>query len=401
MKILQVNKYHYPKGGADKYYLNLSNKLESSNFKVANFSMHHPKNIDSRWSKYFISQIEFNSSSLKDKLKTPGRIIYSLEAKNKFEKLINDFKPDIVHLHNIYHQISPSILTITKKYKIPTVIHLHDYKLICPNYQLFVNNSVCQACKQKKYYKCFLKKCVKNSYSKSALATLEMYIHHFILNIYQNNIDKLISPSQFLKNKFVEFGWPAEKISVLCNPFDSSLRSKKNLETKDYLLYFGRLSKEKGIHILLDAIKNSQENLKIIGTGSIENQLKKIAKINNLKIEFLGYKQGDDLADIISQAKAVIIPSIWWENMPLNMLEALNLGRPVIASYTGGIPEIINEGKNGLLFKTGSAKDLKEKIAKLHKLNLNKLSINAKESVKHLSEDKNFEKIKSIYKTLI
>jgi len=401
MKILQVNKYHYPKGGADKYYLKLSKKLENSNFDLANFSMQHSKNLDSKWSRYFVSNIEFNNSKLIDKLKTPGRIIYSLEAKNKFEKLINNFKPDLIHLHNIYHQISPSILNVAKKHKIPTVIHLHDYKLICPNYQLFVNNSVCQSCKKKKYYHCFLKKCVKNSYCKSALASLEMYIHHSILNIYKKNIDHLISPSKFLKNKFVEFGWPSEKISVLYNPFDSTLKTKKDLKRKNYLLYFGRLSKEKGIDILLNALKSTNESLKVVGTGPYENQLKKIAKEKNLNVEFLGFKQGDDLVSIISEAKAVVIPSIWWENMPLNMLEALSLEKPVIASNTGGMPEIIKEGENGLLFKPASVSELKEKIKKLNKLDLDKMGKKAKESVKHLSEDRNFEKLKLIYKTLL
>jgi len=397
MKILQVNKYHYPKGGADKYYLKLSQKLKEANYEVANFSMLHPKNLDSKWSKYFVSNIEFNNSKFIDKLKTPGRIIYSLEAKNKFEKLVKDFKPDIVHLHNIYHQISPSILNITRKYQIPTIIHLHDYKLICPNYQLFTNNHTCQACLKKRYYNCFFKKCLKNSYSKSALASLEMYIHHSILNIYKKNIDHLISPSKFLKNKFVEFGWPSEKISVLYNPFDSTLETKKDLKRKNYLLYFGRLSKEKGIDVLLNALKSTNESLKIVGSGSYENQLKKLAKEKNLNVEFLGFKEGDDLISIISEAKAVIIPSIWWENMPLNMLEALSLEKPVIASSTGGMPEIIKEGENGLLFKPGSVSELREKIKKLNQLDLDKMGKKAKESVKHLNEDSNLKAIEEIY----
>ena len=397
MKILQVNKYHYPKGGADKYYLKLSQKLKEANYEVANFSMLHPKNLDSKWSKYFVSNIEFNNSKFIDKLKTPGRIIYSLEAKNKFEKLVKDFKPDIVHLHNIYHQISPSILNITRKYQIPTIIHLHDYKLICPNYQLFTNNHTCQACLKQKYYNCFLKKCLKNSYSKSALASLEMYIHHSILNIYKKNIDHLISPSKFLKNKFVEFGWQENKFSVVYNSFDSKLKAKKDFKRKNYLLYFGRLSKEKGVDVLLNALKSTNESLKIVGSGPYENQLKKLAKEKNLNVEFLGFKEGDDLISIISETKAVVIPSIWWENMPLNMLEALSLEKPVIASSTGGMPEIIKEGENGLLFKPGSVSELREKIKKLNQLDLDKMGKKAKESVKHLNEDSNLKAIEKIY----
>jgi glycosyltransferase involved in cell wall biosynthesis len=401
MKILQVNKYHFPKGGADKYYLNLSKKLEENNYQVANFSMHHPDNFSSKWSKYFVSNIEFNNSSLLNKLKSPGRIIYSLEAKNKFEKLVNDFKPNIIHLHNIYHQISPSILHISKKYNIPTIIHLHDYKLVCPNYQLFVNNKTCQACLKKKYYNCLLKKCHKNSYSKSALASLEMYIHHSILNIYQKNIDHLISPSQFLRDKFLEFAWDKNKFSVVYNPFDNQLKEKKELKRKDFLLYFGRLSPEKGIETIINSLEKTNEKLIIVGSGPSENDLKKIAKKKNINVKFLGYKKGDDLLKIILEAKAVLIPSIWWENMPLNMLEALSLGKVVIASNTGGIPEIIKEGINGFLFSPKNSQELKEKINKLNSVNLEEMSISAKRSVSHLNPENNLKNIIDIYLKLL
>ncbi len=401
MKILQVNKYHFPKGGADKYYLNISQALVEKNHQVANFSMQHPNNISSNWSKYFVSNIEFNNSSIKDKLKSPGRIIYSLEARNKFEKLVNDFKPDIVHLHNIYHQISPSILHITKKYKIPTIIHLHDYKLVCPNYQLFVNNNTCQACLKKKYYNCLLKKCHKNSYTKSALASLEMYIHHSILNIYKKNIDHLISPSQFLRDKFVDFGWDRNKFSVIYNPFDSQLKEKNQVKRKDFLLYFGRLSPEKGIETLINSLENTNEKLIIVGSGPSENNLKKLAKKKNINVEFLGYKKGDDLVKIVLEAKAVVIPSIWWENMPLNMLEALSLGKVIIASNTGGMPEIIKEGDNGFLFSPKNIIELREKINQLKKVNLEEMSISAKKSVSDLNPENNIKNIENVYLKLL
>ncbi len=401
MKILQVNKYHFPKGGADKYYLKLSKKLEENKYQVANFSMDHPENIESKWSKYFVSNIEFNNSSFFNKIKTPGRIIYSLESKRKFEKLVIDFKPDIVHLHNIYHQISPSILHITKKYKIPTIIHLHDYKLVCPNYQLFVNNNTCQACLKHKYYKCLVKKCHKNSYTKSALVALEMYIHHSILNIYKKNIDHLISPSNFLKDKFIEFGWEENKFSVIYNPFDSQLTVNENIQRKDYLLYFGRLSPEKGIESLINSLKNTNERLKIVGSGPSENNLKKLAKEKNLNIEFLGFKERNELLNIISEAKAVVIPSIWWENMPLNMLEALSLGKIVIASNIGGMPEIIKEGVNGFLFSPKNIIELREKIEKLDYVDLDEMGTSAKESVKDLTEDNNLRKVEELYLKLI
>jgi glycosyltransferase involved in cell wall biosynthesis len=223
MRILQVNKFHYNRGGADKYYLSLIKNLEQDGHQVAAFSMYHPKNSASLYAKYFVSRLSFNEGGLIDILKTPGRMIYSLEAKRKFKNLVKDFKPEIIHIHNIYHQISPSILDIAAKFKIPVVMHLHDYKLICPNYQLFVGGETCEACKPHKYFNCYRKQCFKGSKSKSMLATLEMFIHHRLLKIYEKNIHTFIAPSDFMKQKLVEFGWNINKIKLVINPFDAEM----------------------------------------------------------------------------------------------------------------------------------------------------------------------------------
>lgn len=401
MRILQVNKYHHNKGGADKYYLNLSKLLEERGHDLAYFSMQHPDNIESNWSKYFVSNIEFNNGNLFDKFKSPFRIFYSQEAKRKFEKLIIDFKPEIIHLHNIYHQISPSILHVSKKYKIPTIIHLHDYKLICPNYQLFVNNNVCEDCKVYKYYNCFIKKCHKNSYSKSALVAFEMYFHHRLLNIYRKNIDYLISPSNFLRNKFIDFAWDENKITTIYNPFDSNLIKNSKIKSEDYLLYFGRLSREKGIDIIIKALKNTKILLNIVGKGEYENELKNLASKLNVRVNFLGYKEKQELSEIIQKAKAVIIPSIWYENMPLNMLEALSLEKIVIASNIGGMPEIIKDKQNSFLFEPGSVNSLKETILNLNNYNLKEIEKKAGLSVLNLSPANNIDQVLSVYKRFI
>lgn len=405
MKILQVNKFHYNRGGADKYYLELSESLRNSGHQVANFSMEHPNNIESEYSKYFVSRLSFNEGSFIDKIKTPARVIYSLEAKRKFRKLVEDFSPDIVHIHNIYHQISPSILDVAREFKIPVVMHLHDYKLICPNYQLFAHGKICEACKPNSYINCLKKKCFKNSYTKSALASLEMYIHHSCLKIYKKNISLFIAPSQFMKNKVAEFGWDRDKIKVIINPFSPQLQASDNeikeVEKENYLLYFGRLSKEKGINTLIHAASKTGEKVKIAGVGSEKENLEKLAKELNTSVEFLGFKKGNELKNIILKAKAVVIPSIWYENMPLSMLEALNLGSPVIASNIGGMPEIVKEGENGYLFDYGNSNDLASKIEKLNKSNINKLIEGARESVKHLSSKDNSKEVLEVYTEIL
>ncbi|MDI3496435.1 MAG: hypothetical protein PWQ35_456 [Patescibacteria group bacterium] len=405
MRILQVNKFHYPRGGADKYYLELGEALTVAGHQVAYFSMQHPKNIASDFDKYFVSRLSFNEGGWRDKLKAPGRIIYSLEAKRKFEALVLDFKPDIIHIHNIYHQLSPSILDVAKKYKIPVVMHLHDYKLICPNYQLFCRGQICEACKKRRYFNCVRRRCFKNSFSQSLLAAIEMTIHHKWLKIYQKNISLFIAPSKFMKNKVSEYGWDEKKIKVIYNFFSNSLKAGaeelRNKKEKDYLFYFGRLSEEKGISTLIEAAALSKQQLKIAGLGPELDHLKDLAKKLKVEADFLGFKTGEELKKLIMEARAVVLPSIWYENMPLSMLEALSLKTIVIASAQGGLPEIIKPGYNGFLFTALDAKDLATKIKELKNFNLDVLRENARLSVANLTVENNLKEILGVYQEIL
>lgn len=401
MRILQVNKFHYPRGGADKYYLELGKALEDSGETVAYFSMHHPKNIKSHWSKYFVTRLSFNEASLVDKIKMPGRIIYSFEAKQKFKKIVLDFKPDIIHIHNIYHQISPSILDVARKYRIPVIMHLHDYKLICPNYQLFAHGRIYEDFKPDHYFNCFKTRCFKNSYAKSFLASLEMTLHHKCWHIYKKNIALYIAPSQFMKNKIVEYGYKEDKCRVIYNPFSPNLEASEEevaSTTKgDYLLYFGRLSLEKGLDTLIRASAKSAFKLKIAGEGDQRELLEALSLQLKVNVEFIGFKSGRELRDLIMQAKATVLPSIWYENMPLSMLEALNLACPVIASDIGGMPELVKDGVNGFLFKAGDEDSLAAAIAKLDKTNIDKLGQAARNSAHHLSMESNVAQVLDTY----
>jgi glycosyltransferase involved in cell wall biosynthesis len=405
MRILQVNKFHYPRGGAEKYYLELGKALEEAGHEIAYFSMHHPKNLPSLYSKYFVSRLSFNEGGLKDKLKTPGRVIYSLEAKRKFKRLLQDFKPDIIHIHNIYHQLSPSILNVASHFKIPIVMHLHDYKLICPNYQLFAHGKICEDCKPNKYINCFKNRCFQGSYSKSALASIEMYIHHSWCKIYKKNISTFIAPSNFMKEKVSEYGWDKDKITTIYNPFSANLNTNhveiQNTKKEDYLLYFGRLSPEKGLSTLLRAASISGDNVKLAGLGPEKNNLENLAKKLKIKVEFLGFKSGEELKNIILKAKAVVIPSIWYENMPLSLLEALNLSCLVIASNIGGLPEIVKPPKNGFLFEAGNFLDLANKIKLLDSFPLEDIKRAAKESVADLTMANNLKKVENLYQEVL
>jgi glycosyltransferase involved in cell wall biosynthesis len=405
MKILQVNKFHYPRGGADIYFLNLTASLQAAGQEVAVFCMDHPKNLPSPWQKYFVSHLSFNAGGLKNKLKTPGRVLYSLEAKRKFTKLVKDFQPDIIHIHNIYHHLSPSILTVAKKYHIPMVMHLHDYKLICANHSLFTAGQTCKRCHPNKYYQCLLHRCIKGSLAGSGLAALEMYLHHSILKIYENNIDLFIAPSRFMKDLVVRYGWPANKLIVLNNPYSSDLKnndnSKNTVLTGDYLLYFGRLSPEKGITTLIQAAASGGYKTKIVGDGPDKDKLIKQAQQLQAPVEFIDFQAPEQLLPLIKQAQAIVIPSIWAENMPLTLLEALSLGKIVIASRIGGLPEIIKDGENGLLFTPGDANDLVKKIANLSNLNPEQVALAAQKTVENFSPAKHCQAILNIYQDVL
>jgi len=438
MKILQINKFFYLKGGSEKYFFELRNLLKKNNHQVIDFSMKDKKNLPSPYSEYFIEPTDLKSEGIFKNFKKTLRIIWNKEAQKKLEKLIKKEKPDIAHLHNIHHEISLSVLPVLKKYKIPIVQTLHDYQIICPNYKLYSQGKICEKCKRHKYYKCFLNKCVQNSYPKSLFAVFEAY-YYWQKNIYKN-VDIFIAPSKFLKNKFVEFGIPENKIvylpnfveichsSSLChsreggNPLLNNNEFKNNFfpsQENNYLLYFGRFSKEKGIDVLIKAMTlvNKKIKLKIVGNGPEKENLKKMVeklKINS-QIQFLGYKNQNELKEIIKNSLAVVAPSQWYENCPLSILEAFSFSKPVIASNLGGIPELVENKKTGFLFEPSNAKDLAEKInllfvsegdttscRLLDYKRLNAMGKSAQEQIeKKYNPEIHYQKLMEIYRTLL
>lgn len=382
MRILQVNKFFYRRGGAETHFLDLCQLLELRGHEVIHFSTADFRNEPSLYSKYFIPSINMRGQpGWWSSLKTVGHILYSTAAARKLERLIQDTKPEIAHLHNIYHHLSPSILPVLKKYKISVVMTLHDYKLICPNYKLYTQGEVCERCKKYKYYQAILHRCIFDKTMPSVVAAAEMSVHK-IWGVYEKDIDLFISPSEFLKNKLLEWGIK-NRVEVVPNFVSGSHAESQNSHpelvsgsrempkqvrhdaTNDYFLYFGRLTEEKGLLTLIWAMKQLPEiTLRLVGDGPLKEKLQNLTdKPDN--IELIGYKSGDELAQEIAKARAVVIPSEWYENYPLSILEAMNYGKPVIAANIGGLPEIVRDGVSGLLFQPGDANDLAEKIRRL------------------------------------
>lgn len=261
---------------------------------------------------------------------------------------------------------------------------LHSYKMVCAVNSLFVNNNVCVSCSNRRFYFGLFKRCIYNSFTKSFVMMCEMYLHHFFLNTY-GKIDLYITPSYFLRKKATEMGFK-QKIIVLPNIINLNDYSPQFNYKDESIVYFGRLSKEKGINILLDAIKGLDAYLKIIGDGPERNNLEEKVRREGIEnVIFLGFLEKEELKKEVSGAMFSVLPSICYENYPYGIIESFALGKLVIGSDIGGIPELIKEGETGFLFKTGSAEDLKNKILQL--INNKELIIRLGQNARKYIED--------------
>jgi glycosyltransferase involved in cell wall biosynthesis len=328
---------------------------------------------------------------------TVKEVIYSNSAKRSLRNLLGQLQPEIAHAHNIYGRLTTSVLDVLKEAGIPIIMTLHDMKLLCPNYLMLNHGKICEKCKGKRFHNAVITRCHKNSYTTSAIYALETWLNHFKGKY--NSIKYFIAPSQFLLQKHIEYGFPPEKLFYIPNFIDTKKISMSS-EIGSYLLYFGRLSSEKGIKTLLKAFRGLKLNtsLLVVGDGPDRKNLEALAVKN---VRFLGYLKGKFLFNAISNAKCVIVPSECYENSPLSVLESMAFGKPVIGSRIGGIPELIQEDKTGFLYEPGNTEALKNKI----ELMLNKtastiknIGKSAREKVeKEYSAESHYQKLMEVY----
>jgi glycosyltransferase involved in cell wall biosynthesis len=376
MKVLMINKFYYLRGGTERYCFDMTRLLQGKGHTVIPFSMIHEKNWQSEYAPYFVEEISFERSASPWRplasFRSAIRAIYSGEAREKLNSLIKAGRPDIAYLHNIHHQISLSILPVLKKHKIPIIWRLHDYSLFCPNY-LFSNShgAVCEACRGGRYYQAVLQKCRRDSRAASLVAAWGAYLDHWLG--LPDLVDLFIAPSRFVKAKMIQHGLSASRLTVIPNFIELSAFEPAHLappckakegEGDSYLLYFGRLSSEKGLRTLIQAVGQIPDSrLKIVGDGPQRQELESLAeRMACGRVEFAGYQVMEELLITLKGAKMVILPSEWYENCPYTILEAFALGKPVIASDIGGIPELIEDGEDGLLFEPGNAEGLADRI---------------------------------------
>jgi len=406
MKILICHKFHFIQGGAERYVFDLCGGLQALGHDIIHFSSQDNRNFESRWSEYFVRNVDYDKllkESIIPAIKNACSLAYSFEAKRKIEYLIDNYKPQVAHIHNIYHQISPSILHSFRKKRIPVVMTLHDYKLICPSYNLFCKGFLCDKCKGGNYYYAVLNKCLKDSRLASLLGCIEMYFHKF-LDIYKN-VDLFIAPSRFIQDKMVDFGIEQEK--VLFTPHAINLnRFIQNFNPGKYILYLGRLYPEKGVKTLLKSLRYLPHiPAKILGDGPQRLELESFAQREGIRnIEFLGYRPKEELRGFISNSLCVVVPSEWYEVSGLSIYEAFASGKCVIGSRIGGIPELIDNNNNGLLFEPGNYRELAEKIGYLvgHPQKVIEWGKNAFEKINRLNDTTlHYHRIIDIYNKAI
>lgn len=365
MKVLMANTFHYYRGGDCAYTFQATKLLQQMGHRVVHFAMRHPLNLSSRYSEFFVDEIdllkELEKNRLQSGVRVLARAIYSNKSKQKLSQLLNRYPVDIAHIQNIHGHITPSILHTLRARSIPIIWTLHDYFPICPNSTLFSRDKVCEACKGGRFYNVAIKKCRKESLAASLVVMLEEYVDR-LLGL-MKLVDSFIAPSDFLRNKMIEYGFPVHKVIHIPNFVDTK-NIKPSLNHDGYILYSGRLSYEKGLQTLIKGILlRDSAKLLISGDGPLRRQLETVVdRTAKGKVKFLGHIGREKLRELIDGALFVVLPSEWYENFPYSILEAFASAKPVVGSRIGGIPQLIRAGETGLLFEPGDAHDLAEKI---------------------------------------
>ena len=369
MKVLIVNKFLYPNGGSETYIFEIGKQLEKLGHEVQFFGMEHKGRIVGNKSEAYTSDMDFHTGKT-GKILYPFKIIYSKEAKKQIRKVLDQMKPDVVHLNNINFQITPSIIDEIISYRKKTrrnvkiVSTAHDYQWICPNHMMRIPHTDhnCDKCVGGRYSNCTKNKCIHGSTLKSMLGAIEARLYR--MKKTYSRVDTIICPSVFLCDQFKK-----DEILNRCNlvakhnfflkgdDFDKIM----NLSKKDYVLYFGRYAKEKGLMTLINAAKALPEiPFVFAGSGPLESELKDVENIENR-----GFLNGEELHKLIREARFAVYPSEWYENCPFAVMEAISYGTPVIGARIGGIPELIGENRTGLEFVSGDVNALTETIHRL------------------------------------
>jgi len=357
--LLSVNNYHYRRGGAEVVFLEHNRLFEERGWRVVPFSMKHPKNRPTEWSVHFAEELEFGSRyTAWGQLRRVPRVIWSLDARRRLAELLQVVRPRVAHAHNIYHHLSPSILGLLRSEGIPVVLTVHDLKLSCPAYNMYSHGHVCERCKGGKLYNVVSQRCIKGSLMLSTLIGLESLTHR-LLRTYERHVSAFVAPSRFIIDKLVSWGWDRARFRYIPNFVDADAH-EPSFEAGRGFVYFGRLSRVKGLATLVRAAALSGQPVRLVGTGPEEAALRALVAELDAPVEFAGFQSGRALHEHIRSARAVVLASECYENAPLAILEGYALGRPAIGAEIAGIPELIRPCETGHLFTVGDVQSLAE-----------------------------------------
>ena len=375
MKVILVNKFHYRKGGSETYYFAVADALREMGHEVHFFAMEDGRNLPCEDSDLFVPNRDYNGpSSPVAKASAALSIVYSGEAKRRFQALCERVRPDVVHMNLVHRQITLSILDTPylKLHHVPVVWTAHDYIAVCPSYTMLDSaGEVCEACLGGRFSNCLKRKCIKGSMAKSGMAMLEA---EFLKRTHAyRKIDRVICPSQFLGAKMAEGGFPAQRLTWMPNFIpDGTLVEIDAAPIPEgrvpYFLYFGRLSAEKGVDVVMRAFARAVGDLpagwrlEVAGDGSLRDELEELASDLGAagRVGFLGFKAGAELRSLVKGARFTVVPSTWHENMPFSVMESLAAGTPVIGSCMGGVPELVTDGRTGFTFASGDVDELSD-----------------------------------------
>lgn len=371
MRILQVNKYLYRRGGAESYMFDLADLLTGAGHQVAFFGMAHPDNIPLPYSDWFPSEVAFEPppAGAIPRARAVGRMLWSSSARRGLKAVIEEFRPDVIHCHNIYHQLSPSILGAAQSAGVPAIMTLHDYKLACPTYQLLDNGEVCEACIPRHFAQAVKRGCRNHSRGQSGLMALELAVH--TLTGAYGDVQRFVCPSRFLAGVMRRAQVFPDRLLVIpnfCNGLDAIATRDFGLAARGQgpVVFAGRLSPEKGVDILIDAvIANSALSCVIAGEGPERRRLEDRATPAGTRITFTGRLPRHGVLDLMRRASCVAVPSIWHENQPIVILEAFACGVPVVCTDLGGLPDLVHAHLTGLVVPPGDPEALGAALCRL------------------------------------
>jgi glycosyltransferase involved in cell wall biosynthesis len=359
MRILYCNKYNYPFSGTEVYLFELMQLMRERGHQVALFSMADPRGEPTPFDQHFVPHIDFKARSRWwNKPRQVGQVIYSADARRRVRAMIEDFRPDLAHVRNIYHHLSPSILWELKAQNVPVVYHLNDFKLLCPSYNLVSQGETCEACKGGEFWHAIERRCYPGTGALLAL-TAEAYAQRW-LGTYEKCVDLFLSPSRFVRDKFVEHGWDGGKFEVLAHFQKAHTLRERGAKNDGPVLYFGRLSAEKGIADLLRAMQRLPHmRLMLAGDGPQRGELQRLVNSLSLSnVEFLGHVGGEERDTLIARSCFTVLPSHAYETLGKTILESYAEGRAVVASDLGSRRELVQHGETGVLYRTGDVDQL-------------------------------------------